>query len=59
MPGQTWYGDKLKEAIRTGQVPQEKVDDSVMRILIPMFRQGLFDKQNTGSLDKNVSTAEH
>ena len=52
-------GDKLTQAVAAGTVKESKVDDSVMRILTPMFQFGVFDTPNNGSLTDNVTSAEH
>ncbi|HUO97130.1 MAG TPA: beta-glucosidase, partial [Rhizomicrobium sp.] len=38
-----YFGDKLKAALASGQVPQARLDDMVHRILRSMFAKGLFD----------------
>lgn len=37
----------LVEAVNSGQVPMERIDDAVLRILRPMFGLGLFDEPPT------------
>ena len=39
------YGDEFKKAVERGDIPMEKIDDAVYRILLLKFRLGLFDKQ--------------
>src|SRR4051794_2973452 len=41
-PGQ-YFGDPLKQAVQQGKVPQARLDDMVVRILRPMFREGIFE----------------
>jgi len=43
MPGSSWMGDKLKAAVQSGQVSQDKLNESVLRILTPMYEFGIFD----------------
>ena len=38
-----YFGDKLKQAVADGKVPQARLDDMVHRILRSMFAKGLFD----------------
>jgi beta-glucosidase len=38
----------LKELVQEGQVPMERIDDAVRRILRLKYRLGLFDRPNTG-----------
>ena len=57
MPSSTFFGDALKDYVKTGKVSQSKIDDSVLRILIPMFKVGVFDKVTTGSIEKNVTSS--
>jgi beta-glucosidase len=59
MPGATYYGEPLKAAIEHGQVSMAVLDEHVRRILTPMFRQGLFDKTQTGTWAANVRTPAH
>jgi beta-glucosidase len=47
LPSGTFYGDRLKAAVQSGQVPMAAVDDHVHRILTTMFRFGLFDRPQT------------
>ncbi len=42
-PGATYLGDKLKEAVTKGEIPQSRVDDMVKRILRAQFAAGQFD----------------
>jgi len=64
MPGGTlfgpdYYGPPLKAAVQDGQVPVSALNDMVSRILLEMFRFGLFDHPPTGSLTDTVTTAAH
>jgi beta-glucosidase len=42
-PGSGFFGDKLKQAVETGEVPMARIDDMVHRILRSEFAVGLFD----------------
>jgi beta-glucosidase len=59
MPDSTYYGAALTTAVTNGQVSQATVDDHVRRILIAMFRRGLFDRTQTGTLSSPVTSAAH
>ena len=59
MPGDAFFGDKLKAAVESGEVPASEVDDSVLRILTPMFAVGLFDVANNNTLTNVVTSPEH
>jgi beta-glucosidase len=59
MPDATYYGQPLKTAVEHGQVSMATLDEHVRRILVPMFRQGLFDKPQTGTWAVNVRTPAH
>lgn len=59
MPDSTFYGGALSTAVSTGQVSQATVDDHVRRILTSMFRRGLFDHPQTGTLSTPVTSPAH
>lgn len=59
MPGDKYFGASLRTALEFGKVSRSLIDERVRRILVPMFRQGLFDNPNTGSWGANVQTPEH
>ncbi|ROR46360.1 beta-glucosidase [Kitasatospora cineracea] len=57
MPGSDYYGTALTNAVNAGQVSQATIDDHVRRVLVPMFRRGLFDHPQNGNRDAVVTTA--
>ncbi|MEU7834100.1 glycoside hydrolase family 3 C-terminal domain-containing protein [Nonomuraea sp. NPDC049129] len=57
MPGSTYFGDALKQAVAAGQVTVAAIDDKVRRILSAMYRTGLFDRDYTPR--DEVSTPAH
>lgn len=57
-PNPDFFG-ALPQAIAEGLVPQSRLDDMVRRILLPMFRVGLFDNSPSGSPDADVQTPAH
>src|SRR5204863_8511738 len=59
MPLGEHFGDPLKTAVMSGQVPMATLDDKVRRILAAMTRFGLFDHPVNGVGAANVSTAQH
>jgi len=60
MPSDNFMGDDaLTKAVAAGNVTEDKINDSVMRILTPMFQFGVFDTPNNGTLDNNVTSAAH
>ncbi|MEU4243924.1 glycoside hydrolase family 3 C-terminal domain-containing protein [Actinoplanes sp. NPDC026619] len=59
MPDSNYFGSALTGAVAGGQVSQATIDDHVRRILTPMFRRGLFDRTQTGSMANAVTTAAH
>ncbi|MET9222649.1 glycoside hydrolase family 3 C-terminal domain-containing protein [Streptomyces sp. NPDC003300] len=59
MPGKDYYGTALTNAVNNGQVSQATIDDHVRRILLSMFRQGLFDNPNNGSTNAVVTSPAH
>ena len=42
-PGSQYFGDPLKAAVQSGQVPQSRLDDMVHRVLRSMFANGVID----------------
>ena len=42
-PNSQLFADRLLEAVSSGQVTESEIDRSVLRILVPMFKFGLFD----------------
>jgi len=59
MGGGTYYSQALKAAVENGQVSMATLNEHVRRILVTMFRFGLFDKDQSGSWTTDVRTAEH
>ncbi len=59
MPDDTFYGAALKKAVVDGKVSVATIDEHVRRILVPMFRQGLFDKEQPGKWTSNVRSPQH
>jgi beta-glucosidase len=42
-PGSRYFGDPLKQAVQSNQVPMSRLDDMVHRVLRSMFANGLID----------------
>lgn len=59
MPGGDFFGEPLAQQVEMGIVPISKIDDSVLRILQPMFQVGLFDKPNLNADEAIVTSPEH
>jgi beta-glucosidase len=59
MPGEKFFGAALKEAVTKGSVCMDTINEHVRHILVPIFRQGLFDKPATGDWKANVRSREH
>ena len=59
MPDDTFYGAALKAAVLDGRVSMSVLDGHVRNILVPMFRQGLFDKTQTGTWITNARSPQH
>jgi len=47
MPGNEYFGAALKEAVRSGRVPLQRLDDMVHRVLRSMFSAGVIDHPPT------------
>ena len=58
MPGSRYFGAALKAAVQSGQVTMPTLDEHVRNILVPMFRQGLFDKPQPGTWDSYARRPE-
>jgi beta-glucosidase len=59
-PGK-YFGDALKQAVQSGQVPKARLDDMVLRITRVMFRQGVFEHpaaSQPAAFGANVETPE-
>lgn len=59
MPFGIHFGDPLKQAIASGQVPMSRLDDMVRRILAAEIEVGLFDHPVASPPQADVSTAAH
>jgi beta-glucosidase len=59
MPDDRYYGVRLKEAVASGDVSEKVVDDHLRSILVPMFRQGLFEQKPSGTWATNARSAAH
>jgi beta-glucosidase-like glycosyl hydrolase len=65
MPGDSYMGNALVEAVTSGKIAESAVDDSVRRILTPMYANGLFEhyEQWTNNSrvahDADVTSAAH
>jgi beta-glucosidase len=53
------FGEKLKAAVQSGQVPEARLDDMVRRILAARIAEGQLDRSSTGSHDAVVTSEEH
>ena len=58
MPGSDFF-QYLGTSVTNKTVPQTRLDDMVRRILVAMFKRGIFDRAYSGSKDANVQTAAH
>jgi beta-glucosidase len=47
MPGDEYFGAALKEAVTSGRVPMQRLDDMVHRVLRSMFSAGVIDHPPT------------
>lgn len=59
MPDRRYFGAALTAAVKNGQVSKDTINEHVRRILVTMFRRGLFDSPPGGSLDAVVTTPAH
>jgi len=61
MPGKHYFGDTLKNAVTSGSISNETIDDSVIRVLTPMIQMGLLNRTapSADDINKNVTSDEH
>ena len=43
MPKEKWFGDRLLDAVRSGEVPEDVIDGKVSNVLRVLFRTGAFE----------------
>src|SRR3954453_4813431 len=58
-PESEHFGDALKAAVQSGQVPEARLDDMVRRILTARIAEGQLDGTPAGSHDAVVTSEEH
>src|SRR5437764_13557942 len=61
-PNEYFYGDSLKKAVQSGQVPMSQLDDHVHRILRSMFATGVIDdppRKSVVDVMVGFETAQH
>ena len=49
----------LVQAVASGTVTTERIDDAVLRMMKPLFKIGVFDNPNNNTQENNVTTEEH
>jgi beta-glucosidase len=59
MPDDSFFGAPLKKAVEDGKVTTATMDQHVRNILLPMFRQGIFDRKQPGTWASNVRSPQH
>jgi len=64
MPDGDFMNSTLKEMVKNGTLEEKMVDESILRMLIPMFKLGVMDAHKHGEWDlkkinANVSTQAH
>ncbi len=59
MPGGRYYGAPLEKAVEDGQVSMVVLNQHVLRILVTMFRHGLFDRRQQGNWQTNALSRSH
>ena len=56
MPGDSYFGKSLLDLVKQGKIPESALDSSVLRILTAMYEAGIFEKNNTNTIENNVSS---
>ncbi|WP_412731053.1 glycoside hydrolase family 3 C-terminal domain-containing protein [Dyella aluminiiresistens] len=59
MPAGLYYGKALEQAVKSGKVSTDTIDQLVRPILVEMFRMHLFSHQPTGNIYSKVTTPAH
>ena len=59
MPNGLWFGDKLVEAVRAGQVSESVIDDKIRRQLRVRFKAGVFDNPTPAVNEAAVRDPRH
>lgn len=59
MPDAKFFGEPLRIAVESKLVSTSVLNEHVRRILVTMFRQGLFDRPPTGNWDANARSPQH
>ena len=59
MPKPIWFGAKLLEAIQSGQVSEQTIDDKIRRLLRVRFETGLFENPSPKPDESVVRSAAH
>ncbi len=59
MPHPVWFGEKLLEAIQSGQVSEQTLDDKIRRLLRVRFESGLFENPSPKPDESVVRSAAH
>lgn len=52
--GRDAYGPQMKEMVESGEVPMEKIDRAVRRVLTNKFKLGLFDNPYVDDIDETT-----
>ncbi len=59
MPGPArWMGEKILEAVRSGRLDEEKINDKIRRLLRTLLRTGAFDQPEIPT-EKAIDRPEH
>jgi beta-glucosidase len=59
MPGAEFMGATISQMVNNGSLATSYIDDSVLRILTPMFQMGVFDLPNPNKRSANVTSEAH
>lgn len=59
MPSGLYFGSTLLKQVQDGTIPEEIINDSVSRILLPMMQLGIMSTNNTNTLNNAVNSKDH